>query len=87
MHAPSTSEFIFIRIRAAAALLVRGDRALDLLEDPLAQVVRAPTSTRRYARGRAKPVRQLNMSATSAPISSSHVNRPKSVYRRAVLGW
>ena len=38
MHARSTSEFIFMRIRAGRALAVRGDRPLDLLEDPVAHV-------------------------------------------------
>ena len=36
-------------------------------------------STLRFSSGRAIPVSELNMSATSLPICSSQVNRPKSV--------
>ena len=40
MQRRSTSEFIFIAIRAGLPVLVCGDRALDLGDDPVAQEVR-----------------------------------------------
>ena len=43
--------------------------------------------TLRNVGDRAAPVSVLNSSATSAAISRSVVNRPKSSYRRAVLAW
>ena len=86
MQVLSTSEFIFMAIRAlrpsCLAAIVRSTSS----RMP-SRMCAGATSTRRDAPGRAKPVSWLNMSATSAPISSSHVSSPKSVYRRAVLGW
>ena len=38
MHSRSTSEFIFMRMRAGLPSCVRRDRALDLGEDAVAQV-------------------------------------------------
>ena len=86
MQRLSTSEFIFIAIRtccpACLASIVRSISAMMP-----SRMCAGARSTRRASPGRAKPVSWLNMSATSAPISSSHVSSPKSVYRRAVFGW
>ena len=86
MQRLSTSEFIFMAIRAgcpaAFASIVRSISSMIP-----SRMCAGATSTRRNAPGRAKPVSWLNMSATSAPSFSSQVSRPKSVYRRAFAGW
>ena len=78
MQRLSTSEFIFITIRA-----LRPPRVAEIVRSISwmipSRMCDGATSTRRNAPGRAKPVSWLNMSATSAPTASSQVSRPKSV--------
>ena len=86
MQRLSTSEFIFIAIRASLpASLAAIVRSISSMIP--SRMCAGASSTWREPPGRAKPVSWLNMSATSAPIYSSQVKRPKSVYRRAVVGW
>ena len=86
MQRPSTSEFIFMRDPRRDSLRVRGDRLFDLVDQAVAD------PRRRDERLAVAPWPAVagevveHVGDVGAELRSS-VNRPKSVYRRAVVEW
>ncbi len=77
MQGWSTSEFIFNTMRASSP--ARAASAVAAISSSSgSRMFPGATSTLRWWRGRAKPVSELKMSATSAVIAGSVVKRPKS---------
>ena len=84
MQRRSVREFIFITIRAGRPASCAAIVCSISWRIPSRRCT-GETSALRTCCGRATPVSELNMSATSAAMSGSVVNRPKSSYRRAVF--
>ncbi len=78
MQAASTSEFIFSAIRACLPARC-ASTVFEISSTIVVRIVVGETRTLRYWAGRPYPVKKLNISATSEPISGSAVNRPRSV--------